>query len=153
MKKHVLTECLWQYHPKWKQPKWKFSTFYGLPGTTSYPYLPLRTIDPPDTRSHPQGGVQIYPQPNHLSKKGKKSASPQIAISLKLASQLGFDISYKTKKNTGCTALVLGKKKEKKGHPPKQRLLLNLRPSLVLTNKKKKKKIQAVRPWFRSKNR
>ena len=81
-----LTERLWQYHPKWKQPKWKFSTFCGLPGTTSYPYLPLRTIDPPDTRSHPQGGVQIYPQPNHLSKKGKKSTSPQIAISLKIAS-------------------------------------------------------------------
>ena len=37
-------------HPKWKQSKWKFSTFCGLPGTTSYPYLPLRTIDPPDTR-------------------------------------------------------------------------------------------------------
>ena len=42
----ILTKCLWQYHPKWKQPKWKFSTFCGLPGTTSYPYLPLRTIDP-----------------------------------------------------------------------------------------------------------
>ena len=72
----LLTERLWQYHPKWKQPKWKFSTFYGLPGTTSYPYLPLRMIDPPDTRSHPQGGVQIYPQPNHLSKKGKKKYIP-----------------------------------------------------------------------------
>ena len=71
-----LTERLWQYHPKWKQPKWKFSTFCGLPGTTSYPYLPLRTIDPPDTRSHPQGGVQIYPQPNHLSKKGGKKVHP-----------------------------------------------------------------------------
>ena len=71
-----LTELLWQYHPKWKQPKWKFSTFCGLPRTTSYPYLPLRTIDPPDTRSHPQGGVQIYPQPNHLSKKGKKKYIP-----------------------------------------------------------------------------
>merc|ERR1712051_381973 len=71
-----LTEHLWQHHPKWKQPKWKFSTFYGLSGTTSYPYLPLRTIDPPDTRSHPQGGVQIYPQPNHLSKKGKKKYIP-----------------------------------------------------------------------------
>ena len=73
---YALTERLWQYHPKWKQPKWKFSTFCGLPGTTSYPYLPLRTIDPPDTRSHPQGGVQIYPQPNHLSKKGKKKYIP-----------------------------------------------------------------------------
>ena len=51
---HYLTERLWQYHQKWKQPKWKFSTFCGLPGTTSYPYLPLRTIDPPDTRSHPR---------------------------------------------------------------------------------------------------
>ena len=71
-----LTERLWQYLPKWKQPKWKFSIFCGLPGTTSYPYLPLRTIDPLDTRSHPQGGVQIYPQPNHLSKKGKKKYIP-----------------------------------------------------------------------------
>ena len=61
---------------KWKQPKWKFSTFCGLPGTTSYPYLPLRTIDPPDTRSHPQGGVQIYPQPNYLHKKGIKKYPP-----------------------------------------------------------------------------
>ena len=24
--------------------------------------MPLRRIDPPDTRSHPQGGVQIYPK-------------------------------------------------------------------------------------------
>ena len=24
--------------------------------------LPLRRIDPTDTRSHPQGGVQIYPK-------------------------------------------------------------------------------------------
>ena len=72
----TLTERLWQYHPKWKQPKWKFSTFCGLPGTTSYPYLQLRMIDPPDTRSHPQGGVQIYPQPNHLSKKGEKKYIP-----------------------------------------------------------------------------
>jgi hypothetical protein len=41
----VLTERLWQYHPKWKQPKWKYSTFCTLAGTTSYPYLPLRRID------------------------------------------------------------------------------------------------------------
>ena len=45
--------------------------FCGLPGTTSYPYLPLRMIGPPDTRSHPQGGVQIYPQANLLGKNGK----------------------------------------------------------------------------------
>ena len=25
-----LTERLWQYHPKWKQPKWKYSTFCSL---------------------------------------------------------------------------------------------------------------------------
>ena len=71
-----LTERLWQYHPKWKQPKWKYSTFCSLAGTTSYPYLPLRTIDPPDTPSPPQGGVQIYPQSNLLSKKMKKKYPP-----------------------------------------------------------------------------
>ena len=75
----ALTERLWQYHSKWKQPKLKFSIFCGLPGTTSYLYLPLRTIDPLDTLSHPQGGVQIY-----YTKKENKSTLPQIAIFLKL---------------------------------------------------------------------
>ena len=28
----TLTERLWQYHPKWKQPKWIFLTFCGLAG-------------------------------------------------------------------------------------------------------------------------
>ena len=55
-----LTECLQLDEPKLNQPKWNFSTFCGLYGTTSYPQLPLRRIDPPHTRSHPQGGVQIY---------------------------------------------------------------------------------------------
>ena len=71
-----LAERLWQYLPKWKQPKWKFSTFCGLPGTTSYPYLPLRMIEPPDTPSPPQGGVQIYPQSNLLHKKWKQKYPP-----------------------------------------------------------------------------
>ena len=56
-----LTEGLQLDGPKQNQPKWKFSTFCGLHGTTSHPQLPLRRIDPPDTRSHPQGGIQIYP--------------------------------------------------------------------------------------------
>jgi hypothetical protein len=53
-KEPLLTDGLWQYHPKWKQPKLKFSTFFCLPGNTNYPYLPLRTIDPTDTCSHPK---------------------------------------------------------------------------------------------------
>ena len=60
--KKILTEGLQLDGPKLNQPKWNFSTFCGLYGTTSYPQLPLRRIDPPDTRSHPQGGVQIYPK-------------------------------------------------------------------------------------------
>ena len=58
----ILTEGLQLDGPKLNQPKWKFSTFCGLYGTTSYPQLPLRRVDPPDTRSHPQGGVQVYPK-------------------------------------------------------------------------------------------
>ena len=75
-----LTEGFWQYHPKWKQYKLKFSTFFGLPGTTSYPYLPLRMIGHPDNSRHPQGGVQIYPHPNLQHNKENKSTLPQIAI-------------------------------------------------------------------------
>ena len=65
-----LLNCLWQYHPKWKQPKWKFSTFFGLPRSTTYPYLPQGRIDPLEPHSYyPQGGVQIYPMANLLYKK------------------------------------------------------------------------------------
>ena len=58
----MLTEGPQLDGPKLNQPKWKFSIFCGLYGTTSYPQLPLRRIDPTDTRSHPQGGVQVYPK-------------------------------------------------------------------------------------------
>ena len=33
-----------------------------------YPYLPNRRIDPLNSRSYPQGGVQIYPHSNLLHK-------------------------------------------------------------------------------------
>ena len=79
-KKISLTEGLWQYHPKRKQYKWKFSTFCGLPETTSYPYLQLRMIGHPGNSRHPQGGVQIYPHPNLQHNKENKSTLPQIAI-------------------------------------------------------------------------
>ena len=34
-----LTDDLWQYHPKWKEPKWKFSTFCGLSTWDQLPTL------------------------------------------------------------------------------------------------------------------
>ena len=59
--------------PKMEATHMEISISCGLRGTTSYLYLPLRTIDPPDTRSHPQGGVQIYPH----RQKEKKVPSPK----------------------------------------------------------------------------
>ena len=36
--------------------KWKFSTFYGLPGATTYQKLSQRSKDSLDTCSHPAPG-------------------------------------------------------------------------------------------------
>ena len=56
--------------------KWNFSTLYGLSGSTTYPYLPQRRIDPIDPHSYPQGGVQIYHMANLLHKMWKLKYPP-----------------------------------------------------------------------------
>ena len=62
--------------PKMEATQMEILNFPRLPGSTSYPYLPLRTIDPPDTHSHPQVGVQIYEHPNLLQKKRTQKFPP-----------------------------------------------------------------------------
>ena len=87
-----LTERLWQYHPKWKQPKWKYSTFCSLAGITSYPYLHLRTIEPPDTPSPHRGGSKFIHSQIYYIKNENKSTLLQIEIFISCSPKLKKNI-------------------------------------------------------------
>ena len=57
-----LSEGLQLNRPNLNQPKIKFYNFLRLIWNHQLPLFPTWRIDSPGTRSHPQGGVQIYPK-------------------------------------------------------------------------------------------
>ena len=58
----------------------EISILCGLSGSTTYPYLPQRRIDPLNPRSYPQGGPKFTQWQIYYIKSENKSTLPQIAI-------------------------------------------------------------------------